>query len=70
MHQQFQRFAIQELHGDEGTAAFFGDLIDGADGSTRKQHAPHAGNAGCMSELGPLFGVLLSLRNRLLGPIA
>ena len=31
LNQLFQRPAIQELHGDEGTAAFFGDLINGAD---------------------------------------
>ena len=31
LNQLFQRFAIQELHGDEGAAAFFGDLMNGAD---------------------------------------
>ena len=30
LKQLFQRFAIQELHRDEGTATFFGDLVDGA----------------------------------------
>jgi hypothetical protein len=31
LNQLFHRSAIQELHGDEGTAAFFGDLINSAD---------------------------------------
>jgi hypothetical protein len=31
LHQVLQRFTLQELHGDERTAAFFGDFINCAD---------------------------------------
>ena len=30
LNQLLQRFAVEELHGDEGSTTFFGDLINGA----------------------------------------